>query len=181
MTAKRELESIAEALTPPFLLAALLLCLAGAAKLRSPAGAARALEALGLPARPAWVRVLGAGELALGVLGAVAPGRVAAGALACLYGLFAAVAIALARRRAVCGCFGENEAPASPAQAILSSAFALVGLAAAVIAPAHGLGWVLGRPPVSVVALMIGLAGSAYGAAIVYTELPPAWSAWRQA
>lgn len=73
---------IADALTPPFLLAALLLCLAGAVKLRSPAGASRALAALGLTPGRGLVRAFAAGELALGLAAVFDPGRVVAGAVA---------------------------------------------------------------------------------------------------
>jgi hypothetical protein len=168
---------VADALTPPFLVAATVLCIAGAFKLRSPAGAARALGVLGLPARVALVRALAAGELALGVWCAIDAGRVAAGALAGVYAIFAAVAWLLARREAGCGCFGEDEAQASIAQSILSAALSLVALAAAV-SGAHGLQWVLERPAMSAAVLVLGTAGAACGTVLAYTEMPWAWGSW---
>ena len=51
----------------------------------------------------------------------------------------------LARRQSACGCFGENDVPASIAQSILSGVLA-VGAAAAAFSGAHGLQWVL-EPP----------------------------------
>ncbi len=127
------------------------------------------------------MRALGALELALGLLSALDPGPIAVGAVACVYGVFAALATALARRQAACGCFGESESPASVAQAILSLALALIALAAAVVALPHGLGWVLGRSPVSAATLLTGIAGAAYGAVLAYTEAPRAWAAWSEA
>ena len=90
---------MSQALTPPFLVSCLVLCVAGASKLRAPATAA---GALGLPT---WiVRVLAAGELALGAACVLYPTRAGAVALAVVYQLFAAVAVVLMRRRVACGC-----------------------------------------------------------------------------
>ena len=116
-------------------------------------------------------------ELALGGLCLLAPGRVAAGALACMYAMFSALALLLARRRSSCGCFGERQAPASIAQATLSLLLAAVALAAA-ITPAHGIGWTLGRPLVPLAVLIIGTAGAVYGTVLAYTEMPLAWGSW---
>ena len=56
-----------DALTPLFAVAAIVLCVAGLAKLRSPATATRALHAVRLPA-PVWaVRALALAEIALGM------------------------------------------------------------------------------------------------------------------
>jgi hypothetical protein len=165
---------MAAALTPPFTVAALVLCVAGAAKLRSPAGAARALQALGLPA---LVAPLALAELTVGIACVVVPGRLSAVALGCAYAMFCAVATVLARRGAGCGCFGELDVPASGAQALLSGVLAGVAILAAVVAP-HGLGWLLAQSPGSAMVLLLGTAGAAYGAVLAYTELPRAWSSW---
>ncbi|MGI8904682.1 MAG: hypothetical protein ACR2IP_13760 [Solirubrobacteraceae bacterium] len=85
---------MADALSAPFAAVAIVLCVAGLAKLRSPGAAARFLAALGLPARPWLLRGLAAGEVALGLWGAVAPGRLAAVALVLVYATFAALAAA---------------------------------------------------------------------------------------
>ena len=121
---------MAQALTPPFLVAALVLCAAAAAKLRRPAAAARALGDAGLPGTAGLVRAFAAGELALGIWSLSAPSRSAAAALGSVYLLFAALALLLTRRAAACGCFGPSESPASTAQAVLSAAFALVAVCA---------------------------------------------------
>jgi hypothetical protein len=154
---------VSEALTGPFAAAALVLCAAGAAKLRARSGAR-------------WV-LLAPVELGVGAWCLVAPGRPAAASLAALYAALAAGALALARRREACGCFGEHDAPATVFQAALSGALALVALAAA-LAGAHGVAWVLGRSPATAAALIVGTAGCAYATVLAYTELPRAWGSW---
>lgn len=171
------------ALTPPFVAAAFVLCAAGIAKLRSPAPAVAALRVVGVSPRllrsagSALVRCAALAELALGGSCAAAPSRPTAALLAAAYALFAAIAVLLARRRAACGCFGDDRVPASLTQSLLSATVALIaGLGAA--EPVHGAAWILDRPPGSAVAVSVGIAGVAYAAVVVYTELPQAWAAW---
>lgn len=168
---------MAQALTAPMLLAAAVLCLAGLSKLRAPAGALRAFAVLGLPAHAAAVRALAAAELAIGSWCAITPSGAPAAAVACLYAAFAGAAALLARRQSSCGCFGEDELPASLWQSLLSGLLALAALAA-VLTPVHGLGWVLARPALEAVAIMIGVAGAAYATVLAYTLLPQAWTSW---
>jgi hypothetical protein len=165
------------ALTGPFLAAGGVLCVSGAAKLTSPRAAVPALALLGLPARAGLARCLAAGELGLGALALVAPGRLVAVLVAAAYAGFALVALRLVGLRAACGCFGESEAPASPVQALLSLAIAAVAVAAAVWPPG-GVGWMLARPGGAGVTLALGLGGCVYGLVIAYTQLPSAWAAW---
>lgn len=165
------------ALTPPFIAAALVLCVAGVAKLRSPAAAVRALRVLGLGAGSGAVRALAAFELVLGGWCVAAPSPGAAALLGALYAGFAVVALLLARRRASCGCFGDSDAPASALQSLLSLALAALGAAGALSTP-HGAGWVLDRGPASAGVLAAGIAGCAYAIVVAYTELPVAWAAW---
>jgi hypothetical protein len=165
------------ALTPPLMLAGALLCVAGALKLRRPAPAARALSILGLRAAPTSVRAFAAIEVGLGGWIVIGAPRAAVAAVGCLYVGFAIVTLALARRRSACGCFGEDEAPASAVQSLLSAALAVVALLAAT-GGVHGLGWVLGQSPAHAATVLVGLAGAVYAAVLAYTELPRAWSAW---
>lgn len=165
---------MAEVLTAPVAVAALVLIVAGVAKLRAPAPAVGALRELGLPAAALPIRALAMGEIVLGVWALVAPTGVAAIALACCYAAFAVLALLLARRRAGCGCFGEGDFPASRAQALLSAVLA-VASAAAAVSPPHGL---LDRPAGQAVVLVIGIAAAAYATVLAYTQLAAAWSAW---
>jgi Methylamine utilisation protein MauE len=168
---------MAQALTPPMLLAVAVLCIAGAAKLRSPAAAARAFAALRLPASTALVRAVATTEIALGVWWALEPGRPAAACVAAIYAAFALAAALLARSRSDCGCFGESELPASNWQAALSAIFALVAIGA-LVAHAHGLGWVLDRPALEAATIVIGTAGATSATVLAYTALPAAWTSW---
>jgi hypothetical protein len=161
-----------QALAPPFLVASLLLCVAGAFKLRSPAAAARVLAV-----SPWMVRGLACGEFALGAACAVLPGRPLAVALAAVYGLFSLVAVVLMRRGVPCGCFGDNDLPVSLAHVIASELLAALALGAALTGP-RGLGWVLDRPAPQAAVLIVGVAGALYAAVAVYTQLPTAWSVW---
>lgn len=159
---------MADALTPPFALAAIVLCVAGVAKLRAPRGAA---EALGV--RAAAVRVFAVAELALGAWALAAPGLTAAVIVAAAYVGFAVVAMVLARRRRPCGCFGEHDRPASTMQSVVSALFAAIAALAAGSSP-HGVSWLIARSPV----VLVGLAAATYAAVLAYTALPVAWSAW---
>jgi hypothetical protein len=101
-----------------------------------------------------------------------------------LYAAFALAAARLARSAVSCGCFGEDELPASLWQAVVSAVFAvlalgaLAALAVHVSAHGHGLGWVLGRPVLEAGALIVGIGGAAYATVLAYTLLPYAWTSW---
>jgi hypothetical protein len=165
------------ALTPPLIAAACVLCVAGAAKLRYPGGAARALAGIGMPVGAYFVRGFAAFELVLGARCMVAPSSASAAALAGVYAMFAGLTLLLARRRAACGCFGDDHAPASALQSLLSATLALIAALAAIVPP-FGVGWVLAGDPWFVAVLVVGSAGAVYGTVVAYTELPRAWSAW---
>jgi hypothetical protein len=154
--------------------AALVLVVAGAAKLRAPAPAVGALRELGLPTAQPAIRAFAGFEIALGVWALASPGGVAAIALACVYAVFSVLALLLASRRAACGCFGEEDFPASRLQALISAVIAATSAAAAVWPP-HGI---LDRPAGQVAVLALGIAASAYATIVAYTLLPAAWSAW---
>jgi hypothetical protein len=160
---------VAEVLAGPLAIAALVVGIAGVAKLRAPATAAGALMTLGVPGGQRLVRALAASEVLMAGWCLGWPGRWPAVALALAYGGFAGVAVALARRRAACGCFGgAGEGPVSAVHMWLSAALGAVCLAAAV------------RPAARVqsVTVAIGVAGAAYAIVLAYTELPAAWRAW---
>jgi hypothetical protein len=165
---------VADVLTAPVAVAALVLIVAGVAKLRAPAPAVGAARELGVRVAATPIRAFAAAEVALGVWALAAPSGVAVAALACCYAGFAALALLLASRRAACGCFGEGDFPASRVQALLSALLA-VACAAAAVWPPHAL---LDRPAGQAVVLVIGIAAAAYATVLAYTQLPAAWSAW---
>ncbi len=163
-----------EALTAPVAAAALVMCVAGLAKLRSPAVATDALAAVGAPVGDWAVRVFALGELALGGWCLVAPAVPGLAAMACLYLGFAALALVLARSRTACGCFGDGGAPASIVQSVVSLALALVSLAAVLWPPSS----LLTQSVASGLVVAVGSAGASYAIVLAYTQLPRAWSSW---
>ncbi len=168
---------MADVLTDPFAVAAIVVVVAGLAKLRKPRVAVAALSELGVPAGTGSVRLLAVFEVALGIACLIGPGAVAAAALACCYAAFSLLSLLLARRRASCGCFGEGEAPASAEQSLISAALAAVCIGAAVQAP-HDIGWLLAQSPGAAAVLVLGIAASAYATVLAYTQLPLVWGAW---
>jgi hypothetical protein len=163
---------VSDALAPPFLVASLVLCVAGLAKLRAPETAA---DAVGLQAP--MVRALAVGEFALGAACLVHPTRITAAVLAAAYVMFAGVAAVLAARRVPCGCFGGDENPVSRGHAMLNASLGLVA-AAAVFASPRGLGWLASQPGFGGAVLAAGVAGATYAVVLVYSEVPRAWAAW---
>jgi hypothetical protein len=116
---------------------ALLLALAGYAKLRRPRPATEALRAAGIPAPALLVRVLSVAELVVAAAGLVLPGPIAAAVLAVAFACLGAGA-ALgggAAGSVACGCFGDEDGPslgrrhvaANLLAAALASAAAAVG------------------------------------------------------
>ncbi len=168
---------MAQALTGPYLIAALTLCVAGLAKLRSPRPAARAMRAADLPGGPLAIRAFAAGELALGAVAVTVATPATAATLAAFYAGFAALALVLHTRGAECGCFGDSGAPASPWQCAISALLAAV-CALAAATSAHGITWLLGRSPGTATILILGIGAAVYATVVAYSELPSAWTAW---
>jgi hypothetical protein len=117
--------------------AALLVIVSGLAKLRTPQPAVRLLAALGLPRavrRGAVARILGAGEIAVGVGYLATSSRIAAIVLAAAYlGFAATVAAAMVRRTGVpCGCFGAGDAEPGRAHLAVTVLAATVAIGAAI-------------------------------------------------
>jgi hypothetical protein len=166
-------------LTAPLLVASVVLCVAGIAKLRSPEAASRALAGGRLPSGRGLVRGFAAGELILGAWSLISPNRLTAAAVCVVFVLFTVLSALLARRASSCGCFGTDDTPATALQSLLSAGFALAA-AAACAWPPHGLNWIAGRSPGLGAALLAGVAAAAYATVLAYTELPAAWGAWER-
>jgi hypothetical protein len=108
--------------------AALLLVTSGVAKLRYPLGAARALLAASLPHSFRVVRSVGAVEVAVGAVAAVAPFRVAFVGVAAAYALFGAMLVYFLIgevQLTSCGCAGKVDVPPSWLHAVLNYAAAV--------------------------------------------------------
>ena len=125
-----------QALLPPLLIAAALLAVSGAFKLRDPSVAAVALADLGVPAARPLVLAAAVVELVTGAL-LVARPALGAPAACVLYLCFAALVTAQLRAGSgrSCGCFGSAETPASRAHVLVDIAFAGTCAAAAATTP----------------------------------------------
>ena len=132
--------------TAPLLVASALLAVAGAPKTLDPANTVGALRSVGRPVRPAWVRVFGAVEAALGIATLVSGARILAALVALSYAAFSAfLLVALRSGGAVssCGCIGRADTPPTRSHLAVTVALTLTSAIAAVTG-ADGLatiGW----------------------------------------
>jgi hypothetical protein len=156
----------------PHAVAALVLAVAGMAKLRAPQAAARAV---GAPV--AMIRIFAAGETALAVVALLTASAWSSVLVAVLYAGFSVLTLRLARTGAACGCFGAEGSPASGVQSLLSAALSALALASA-LGGAHTAAWILQRPVGTLAVLLIGAAGLVYGIVLAYSELPSRWQSW---
>jgi hypothetical protein len=159
---------------------AVVLVVAGAAKLRSPAAAAEALRSAGLPAGAVPARLVGTAEAGIGALVLAAPTRPALVLMSALYALLGGFALRLlvvAGPAASCGCFGAD-APPSPLHAGFDACAALVAAVAAVDPP-PGLPQLAARAPLPGIALVAGCCAAAYAVTLVLGRLPEAMTAYR--
>jgi hypothetical protein len=120
--------------------AALLLVVAGAAKVADPSRTAGALRALGWPSSPVLVRAGAAAELLLGAAALVVGGPALALLVAASYlgfALFVMAALRSGTPVGTCGCFARADTPPSTAHVVLDGGLAAGAVwAGAVDAPA---------------------------------------------
>lgn len=139
------------ALSAPVLAAALLVGIAGVAKLAAPSTTVSAIRAAGLPAHRVLVEGMGMVELVLAVAIVVWAPTVAVGVLAIFYLGFAAFTWRLRRRQgdaASCGCFGARTTPAHPLHVMVNLVIAAVAILA-VVWPVDALGAAVGTTPLA--------------------------------
>jgi hypothetical protein len=160
----------------PYLTVVIVLGVAGAEKLRKPEYTVLALGALSLPDSHLAVRVLGAFELVLSLLGFALLGTETAALVAACYAGFAIVIWRLMRSGAPlssCGCLGSAEVPPSRFHLAFNlSAAAAAGLFA-VDPGSLSLLWQSG--PLLAVVAVVSLAGSSYLAHAFLQWLPVVW------
>ena len=112
-----------DALAGPYLASALLLVVAGAAKVRDPLPLVRALRSARLPAPVSGVRLLAAAEAVLGTTALLLGGRLTAALVAASYAAFTGFVLLVRRRGGVlasCGCFGRADTPPTTGHATWS-------------------------------------------------------------
>ncbi len=156
---------------------ALLLVIAGIAKVFQPAPTAELLSLFGLPQLKAVVVGLGATEVAVGLLALVVGGPYFAAVVGVFYlGFCGVTAKAMLGGAASCGCFGQVNAPPSTVHLLGNASFAAVSFAAM---------W--SRTPLELMAdaqlsgiVFVCAAGAIAGLALVaFTALPEALTARR--
>ena len=128
--------SAVSVLEGPFAIVAIVLAIGGLFKLRDPAPTGSMFAALGLPASPLIVRLVGLIELAVGTLAFLVGGRLLAAAVAVGYLVFAGVTVLLVRRSEAgvsCGCFGRLSAPPSLVHVGVNVIAAALAIAAVVV------------------------------------------------
>lgn len=150
---------------------AVLLAIAGTAKITDPAATSAALQGARLVSDRRLVRVLGLGEMALAVAVLVAGGRLPALVLALAYAVFAVFAHRQSRQGAGCGCFGESDAPATRLHVALNVGGAGVAAVAA-WRPAPSLVSTLDRGLFESVLVVTVLVLAAAALRLVLTALP---------
>ena len=165
-----------EALAGPVVVVAALLALAGGLKVVRPAPTAGALRAMRLPSALPLVRLLGLGEVVVGVAAGITFARPLLVLLAAAYLGFAAfVTAALSANTPLqsCGCFGQTDTPPSTAHVGLNLAAAGTAFAAA-LSGSPGLDVTLSDQPWNAIpfALLVGIC--VYLCVLVATVLPSA-------
>lgn len=151
-----------------------LLALAGTYKLADPTSTAGALRAAGLPGSVSLVRVLGAAEISVGVVGIVWGGPYSSLAGVALYAGFLVFVLEALRRRlpiSSCGCLGATETPPTMAHVLVNTA-AVITLLIGAFSPIGTLGGILEVPLSEAAAFVVFVVASVYLLQAVLTVLP---------
>ena len=121
------------ALTVPYLAGAVLLLVAGIAKLASPSSTVGAMRGAGLPSAPALVRGLALVEVIVGTTAVLVNGRLPAWGVALCYAGFAVfLTVGMLRGTAdSCGCFAGDRARPTPTHVVVDCVVATVAVAVA--------------------------------------------------
>jgi methylamine utilization protein MauE len=139
---------------------AMLLGLAGFAKVRRPGPSSVMLRAAGVPAAALAARGIAIAELGVVAAAMVAPGRLAGAVVAAVFaGL--TVGAAIGARRAgdqACGCFGDEGAPLGPRHVATNLTAALAAAAAGVAGPSSLPRLASHRPALALVDLVLSAA-----------------------
>jgi hypothetical protein len=170
-----------DVLAGPFSVVAGLLAVGGAAKLRRPDPAGRAMAAAGVPNGMLAARILGAVEAGAGVTALVAPRPAVCVAVALLYLSFAGFLVAVATGRVStvsCGCLGRTEVPVSRLHVLLDLAAAAIA-SLAVARPPVTLPGLLHRSPLIGLPFITGVALAGYLGFLAVSYLPSLFSSYR--
>jgi hypothetical protein len=122
----------------PFLAISILLAVAGSMKIYRPAYTTGALRAVGIPAGDGTVRLLGLGEVVVGIGAVVTGGPMGAAAVGLCYlgfTVFVLIALRSGTPIASCGCFGSPDTPPGIGHVVLDVVATVVAFATALVAP----------------------------------------------
>jgi hypothetical protein len=158
----------------PFLVAALLLTVAGALKAYDPATTAGALRRAGLPVPSVAVRIGGGVEAIIGAVAILTGGTIAAALVAVSYfGFTTFVVTAMVRRTPIgsCGCFGKIDTPPSLVHVVLNVG-AVVSAIAVALGPGGGIGATLSDQDLLGLPFLLLVATATYLAFLALTALP---------
>jgi hypothetical protein len=170
--------TVVEIVSGPFFAACGVLVVTGVAKLRQPGATTAALHgAFGVEVPAAAGRALGAVEVAIAIVAALAGGWTAF-AVAALYASFFAVALVMRRRvpGAGCGCIGERSAAIGTAHLVTSAAATAIAIVYATAG--DGLVTVLRDQPVAGLPYL-ALAACAVGCTTLFLTMPSEERSWR--
>jgi uncharacterized membrane protein YphA (DoxX/SURF4 family) len=136
---------------------AVLLGLAGFAKLRRPGPSSVMLRAAGVPAAPLVARVTAIAEIAVLAGALLLPGRFAGSVVAVVFACLTVGAAVGARRAGdrACGCFGDEGAPLGPRHIATNLAAALAAAGAAILGPSSLPRLAPHRPGLALVDLLL--------------------------
>lgn len=160
----------------PYLMACLLLILAGAMKMVRPADTVRALTqvfhfprmlAVGVPS-------LAAIEMLLGTAAALWPKPGLAGAVAASYVVFAGFVLVIKLRHGAvssCGCFGTPDTPATWLHAIINVVLASAAVVIAVNTPGDSIVSILRHQPWHGLPLMLAVLVGTWMVVLVFSNL----------
>lgn len=150
---------------------AVLLAVAGAAKVTDPAATSAALQGARLVSDRRLVRMLGLGEIALAVAVLALGGRLPAALLAIAYAVFAAFAYRQSRQGEGCGCFGVSDAPATRLHVVVNVVAAVLAAGAA-LRPGPSLLAIFGAGAFEAVLIAVVLLLAAAALRLSLTALP---------
>lgn len=172
--------SDATAWSGPLVIAAVVLTVAGTAKVIDPTPAAEALRAIGAPASTAIVVAIGTAEVAIGGAATVVGGPLLAAAVAVAYVAFAIVAWRMSTAASIsgCGCFGRGGARPGPTH-IVVTAMAAAGAAGAAFAGAGGAVAIVADTPAAGLPALAGIAMAAVAVVVLLTTAAEALSLTR--
>lgn len=163
------------ALLGAYYTSAVVVGIAGASKIRKPAVTARALQAVGLPHRRLYARLLGAFEVAVALAALIEPSP-SGFALAGVYTAFGLITVyQLVGHSTVtsCGCFGDVETPPTPYHILFdAAAVALALIVTSSSTTPAGLDDLITRHPALAASYLVALAAAAYLAVLSLSLLP---------